>query len=159
MKLHYPDPPHYRKPLPESRVDELLAVDWFASVGRPELITESALSRDWEEFTLERRNDLTSIVSLRLQQRGSEWNKCARAFKGFFDEHVAPTVTRRLVQVHLPAELLMVVEWDIVSYMQELNYADVQRPSFFRSLWSAYQSGRFPCGWQGNYPEGALILG
>lgn len=157
MKIHYPDPPHYRKPLPEPRVDELLAVHWFGSVERPEIVAASALSPEWEDFTLERRNDLTALVAVRLQQRGSEWNKCAKAFRAFFDEHLAPTVTQRLAEAHLPTELLKVVAWDIVSYMQELNYADIRRPSFFQSLWLSYQSGRFPCGWDGDYPEGTLV--
>ncbi len=157
VKLHYPDPPHYRKPLPESRIDELLAVDWFASLEHPDIIAASALSHEWEDFTLERRNDLSALVSLRLQQRGSEWNKCARAFSAFFDEHLGPSVSQRLAEAQLPAELLKVVAWDIVSYMQELNYADIRRPSFFQSLWLSYQSGRFPCGWDGDYPEGTLV--
>ena len=135
VKLHYPDPPHYRKPLPESRIDELLAVDWFASLEHPDIITVSALSPEWEDFTLERRNDLSALVSVRLQQRGSEWNKCARAFSAFFDEHLAPSVSQRLVEAHLPAELLKVVAWDIVSYMQELNYADIRRPTAPSPSW------------------------
>jgi len=158
MKLHYPEPVRYRKPLPQARVDELGHGDWFSNITSPEQIAASALSSEWEDFTLERQNDLSSVVATRLQQQGSEWNKCARAFKSFFDEHLAPVITSKLKAAGLDDALLSVVAWDVVSYMQELNYADVRRPAFFQKLWQAYREGRFPCGWSGEYPKGELIV-
>jgi hypothetical protein len=157
VQIQYPDPPFYRKPLPAERVDELLKVDWFSSIKNPQIIAPLALSPEWEDFTLERRNDLTAFVSVKLQHRGSEWNKCARAFRAFFDEHLAPTVLERLAAANLSAELIGCVGWDIVSYMQELNYSDIRRPGFFQHLWLTYRSGNFPCGWNGSYPQGSLI--
>jgi hypothetical protein len=156
VKLRYPEQVFYRKPLPDARVDELLCVDWFSSIHSP-IVASSALSPEWEDFTLERRNDLTAFVSVKLQHRGSEWNKCAKAFRLFFDESLAPTVSDRLVAAHLSPELLKCVAWDIVSYMQELNYSDIRKPDFFQELWLAYRQGQFPCGWSGVYPQGALI--
>jgi hypothetical protein len=91
VKIHYPEPVHYRKPLPEERVDELLAVPWFSSVASADAAA-AALSPEWADFRLERRNDLTGFLATRLQQRGSEWNKCARAFGDFFDAHRGPPV-------------------------------------------------------------------
>jgi hypothetical protein len=155
VKIDYPEPVYYRKPLPEARVDELLAVDWFSSVGSRD-DAAAALSPDWEDFRLERRNDLTAIVAVRLQQRGSEWNKCARAFRQFFEQQLAPDISEHLSAARLPEALLSVVHWDIVSYMQELNYSDVRRPSFFQSLWRVYRQGHLPCGWIGDYPDGEL---
>ena len=156
MKITYPETVYYRKPLPEERVGELLSVDWFASVAAPAEAAPLALSPEWEDFRLERRNDLTALVAVRLQQRGSEWNKCARAFREFFDSHISTTITSRLAAAELPDSLMSVVRWDIISYMQELNYSDVRRPAFFQSLWLTYQRGHLPCGWLGEYPEGSL---
>ncbi len=156
MKLRYPEQVFYRKPLPYACVDEILCVDWFSSVRNPSSAS-SALSPEWEDFTLERRNDLSGLVAVRLQHRGSEWNKCAKAFRLFFDECLAPTVSSRLVASGLSTDLLKCVAWDIVSYMQELNYLDIRRPGFYHDLWSAYRRGEFPCGWSGAYPDGALI--
>ncbi len=157
MKFHYPEPVYYRKPLPEERVDELLTVEWFAAVTSPEEAARLALSPEWSDFRLERRNDLTAAVAVRLQQRGSEWSKCARAFGEFFDSHVSTTLAERLVTAKLPDSLLAIVRWDIITYMQELNYSDVLRPAFFQSLWHVYTQGHLPCGWLGVFPEGKLI--
>jgi hypothetical protein len=137
-------------------VGELLAVDWFAGVAAPAEAASLALSPQWEDFRLERRNDLTALVAVRLQNRGSEWNKCAQAFRGFFDSHISTTISSRLALAKLPDSLMSVVRWDIISYMQELNYSDVRRPAFFQSLWFAYQRGHLPCGWLGDYPDGRL---
>lgn len=141
----------------EERVAELTTIDWFSEVTSPESVAIAALSNTWEDFRLERRNDLTSVVAVRLQQRGSEWNKCAKAFTNFFDSYIAPTIKKRLSEIGLPDSLLDVVAWDIVNYMQELNYSDVRRPDFFGKIWTAYKQGHFPCGWEGDYPVGALI--
>ena len=156
VKLDYPEPVYYRKPLPEERLDELLSVPWFSSIGTPSIAAASALSPEWADFRLERRNDLTGLLATRLQQRGSEWNPCAKAFGAFYDSYLAATVSAALIPAGLPDALAPIVRWDIVSYMQELNYSDVRRPSFFHSLWELYRIGHFPCGWDGIYPAGSL---
>ncbi len=157
VKLHYPEPLRHRKPLPEARVQELLNVEWFTALRRPEMVEPMALSVGWEDFTLERRNELTEQVTVKMQRSGSEWNKCARAFRAFFDEHLASPVLQRLALVGLARALVQVVAWDIVCYMQELNYSDVRPPNFYQKLWLSYRNGRFPCGWDGDYPDGVLI--
>ncbi len=156
MKLRYPEQVFYRKPLPDASIDELLSVEWFASVRDPSTAS-AALSPEWEDLTLERRNELSGLVAVKLQHRGSEWNKCARAFRLFFDENLAPIVSERLVAARLSPDLLKCVAWDIVSYMQELNYSDIRRLGFYGDLWHAYRRGEFPCGWSGAYPNGTVI--
>ena len=106
VTITYPETVYYRKPLPEERVGELLTVDWFAKVAGPADAAQLALSPEWEDFRLERRNELTAFVAVRLQQRGSEWNKCARAFREFFDSHISMTITARLAGAALPDTLL-----------------------------------------------------
>ena len=156
MKLRYPEQVFYRKPLPETSVAELLSVEWFTAVRNPSTAS-SALSPEWEDFTLERRNDLSALAAVKLQHRGSEWNKCAKAFRLFFDEHLAPTVSARLLAARLSPDLLKCVAWDVVSYMQELNYSDIRPVGFYGVLWHSYRRGEFPCGWIGAYPDGVLM--
>jgi hypothetical protein len=50
------------------------------------------------------------------------------------------------------------VQWDILSVAIEAEYADVYPPGFFASQAYWYVHGHFPCGWQGDFPDGTLMI-
>jgi hypothetical protein len=50
------------------------------------------------------------------------------------------------------------VQWDILNVCMEAEYADIYPPGFYASQAYWYVKGHFPCGWQGNFPEGKLIM-
>jgi hypothetical protein len=167
MLLNYAKPLYYRPPFPEERLTETLTIPWFSAVTndnaepptcslalkRVPTVTnaaESISSDSWGDFQLERRNDLTSHLAVRMQHRDSEWNKCAVAFRDYFEREIVP-VLRAACQRHgLPESVLRGVGWDVVGYWQEVNYRDVRRPAFFNHLFELYRHGHLPCGWEGS---------
>jgi len=172
MPLRYPQTVHYRPPFPEARLTETLAIPWFAAVvpdntePPPGQLTLSrvasaaeavagAITASWADFRLERRNDLTKKVAIRLRHRDSEWNTCALAFREYFDRELSSVVRASLERHSLPQHLLSVVAWDVISYWQEINYEDVSRPGFFHDLFKLYGTGHLPCGWKGTDIETA----
>lgn len=66
----------------------------------------------------------------------------------------------RATNANLPAVYLEVVD-DVAADLENcaLGIA-VYGPgeSFFDLLWSVYRQGGWPCGWEGNYPEGRLVV-
>ena len=40
----------------------------------------------------------------------------------------------------------------------EAEFADVYPPGFYASQAYWYVKGHFPCGWQGEFPNGTLII-
>ena len=166
MLLHYAKPLHYRPPFPEERLTETLTIPWFSRVidddaqppgcslplKRVPTVGDAVASitgDSWADFQLERRNDLTAHLAVRMQHRDSEWNKCAVAFRDYFDREVVPALRAACQRHGLAESVLRGVTWDVVSYWQEVNYRDVRRPSFFSHLFELYRHGHLPCGWEG----------
>ena len=67
--------------------------------------------------------------------------------------------TERVVrESRLPQVFVHTVEWDIVHVCMEAEYADVYQPGYYASQAYWYVKGHFPCGWQGDFPNGKLII-
>jgi hypothetical protein len=47
---------------------------------------------------------------------------------------------------------------DIIGYLLELQYSEYVPPGFFTSVFKYYEQGYMPCGWDGEYPNGKLIV-
>jgi hypothetical protein len=58
----------------------------------------------------------------------------------------------------LPKVFLDTVDWDILNLCMEAEYADVYPPGFYASQAYWYLKGHFPCGWQGAFPKGKLVI-
>ncbi len=88
MPLRYPQTVYYRPPFPEERLTETLAIPWFSALlgAGAELAAcpltlrrvssvSAAVARvtadSWADFRLERRNDLTAHLAVRLRHRDS----------------------------------------------------------------------------------------
>jgi hypothetical protein len=157
---------HYRPPFPEVRLTETLEIPWFSAIamdnaeplrGQLTLLRVNSIADalagvatdSWADFRLERRNDLTKTIAVRLQHRDSEWNKCASAFREYFDREASALLRGALERHGLPQHILSVIAWDIICYWQEINYLDVARPGFFHGLFEVYRAGHLPCGWKG----------
>ncbi|WP_261643484.1 hypothetical protein [Erwinia mallotivora] len=51
------------------------------------------------------------------------------------------------------------IEWDIVHYLVEDAYKDkLKSDLLFFELLYFYESGYIPCGWNGEWPSGQLIV-
>ena len=59
---------------------------------------------------------------------------------------------------NLPQVFLDTVDWDIIGVLMEAEYADVYPPGYYASQAYWYVHGHFPCGWQGKFPKGKLII-
>jgi hypothetical protein len=45
-----------------------------------------------------------------------------------------------------------------VHLIVEDAYADLEPPTFYRDLFDVYARGRFPCGWEGAFPAGRVLV-
>jgi hypothetical protein len=61
-------------------------------------------------------------------------------------------------QNNLPTVFENMVQWDILGVCLESEFADLYPPGFFTSNAYWYTKGHFPCGWQGDFPQGKLMI-
>ena len=148
---------------------ELFTASWFTRVGYADTPSARVLqnwedaiasctSRAWEDLRLEAVNRYRERIAERSRERLRLWNQTV--------DDVEPTV-RELVHVKtsplvmgegLPARFVEVVEWDMLHVCLESEFADVFPPGFYAAQAYWYTVGHFPCGWDGNFPDGTRIV-
>ncbi|WP_245191422.1 hypothetical protein [Kosakonia oryzendophytica] len=149
-------------------VDRLLKINWFINLGKPtvlyhatQLTDENAFikeiaSGDWEDTTLEARNEITGHLAKKHSNDYQEWNTLAREAQGIIDTEITPLVTNNEVVQHV---ILDNIKWDLINYLMEDAYKKHLKGSlFFESLINIYEHGHIPCGWNGKWPVGKLII-
>lgn len=150
-------------------VDRLLKIDWFANVGNqcfiPNVKVAASLndanfslsSPDWENVTLEESNEISGYLAVKHTVIFQEWNQLAKDAKVFWKDELLKKIP------HLDGFdnvlFLQCIEWDVIHYLIEDAYKDkIKKPLFFDSLIHIYESGHMPCGWDGVWPNGKLVV-
>ncbi|MCB1636258.1 MAG: hypothetical protein KDI51_16850 [Xanthomonadales bacterium] len=144
--------------------DRLRVVPWFSTAGRSIGLTlpfpcrpvggaaaakEAIEQPEWEYWTLERRNDLTSFLRDRFRNRyAGQWNKIADKAVHFLGTEVEPRVLPAIADA-MPDSVVAVdaIRWDLAGALMEAAYADCRPPQFFTHLVTVYEAGHLPVGW------------
>jgi hypothetical protein len=150
-------------------LDELERAEWFSAVGHPvpgdlalvgswEEAIASCSSPEWDDLQLEAANELTGALAGLSRPRFDAWNDLVEGIRPLVIELVARK-TRDVVARHaLPKVFLDTVQWDVLHACMEAAYADLHPPAFFAGQAAWYARGHFPCGWEGTFPGGRLVL-
>lgn len=140
----------------------LFDIPWFSCVGNDSRISKSeAIDRvdsiEWENFQLDRSGDITEYLTLHNKDAYRQWNQITEELKLYLEVYIYPEVEEYLEAADFPKKLLTSIRWDVLSYLQEKTYEPYGVPLFFNLLIDSYKSGKLPCGWDGHFPEGALV--
>jgi hypothetical protein len=150
-------------------LEDLERANWFSHVGEKDTVAAIILpswedagrycsSLEWQNLCLEALNQYRERLVERSIGRFQKWNEIVTDVK----RTTIPFVRRKtqpIVSAHkLPKEFEGMVQWDILGVCMEAEYADVYPPGFYASQAYWYVKGHFPCGWEGKFPEGRLII-
>ncbi len=150
-------------------LEDLRQAHWFSNVGVVDTTAAKVLSSwdeaiascsslEWENLCLEAINQYRERLVERSVDRFKMWNTVVDAVKPAAQTLVREK-TRRVVEQHnLPPVFVATVDWDIVGLLMECEYADVYPPGFYASQAYWYVKGHFPCGWEGSFPKGRLVI-
>lgn len=151
------------------------AIDWFAQCGEslsldlsmetqqvkswPQAVS-SCKKTVWENAELEAQNQLTLWLHLNDKAHYQKWNDYVRSHKKAV---VTPLTERKIVPFQeehgLDIAVVHSVQWDILGALMENTYMSSGHSAFFfLELLMVYEAGHFPCGWQGDWPQGKLIV-
>ena len=156
-------------PTTDATLEKLERTAWFSRVGQPtaadvlvlaswEEAVEQCSSLEWENLNIDAFNDYRAELAERSKEKFRQWNEVVDELK----KRTIPLVRRKIQDVvraeRLPKRFEGMVQWDILGFCTEAEYADVCPPGFSTRLGAWYLDGHFPCGWWGNFPEGKLIV-
>ena len=112
----------------------------------------------WEGATAEAQGDLTGRLTKKCPRLYQEWNTLVSEADKLVADHVMPSALKIQASQGLPKLFLDCVEWDIGLAVMEHSYAKYSPHEFFRTLLKVYEKGHFPCGWDGEWPNGTLLV-
>jgi len=139
-----------------SLLDVTPSVVWLSSWD--EALKASELP-EWEDATLEAQNQLTLWLHLNAHADYQTWNERARRLKTELLPGLsaawAPHEAERAWSQSFKGSL----EWNILGAAMENEYLETGHPAmFFLELLTIYEAGHVPCGWEGRWPDGRLLV-
>lgn len=160
-------------PRTKATLEQLETANWFSLVGTMYGITqpgkvivltswqeaiEQCSTIEWENLCLEAQNQYRMRLLEKNKDRYLQWNDVVDMLKSTTIPFVQRKIEATVKQNDLPKVFEDTVQWDILGVCMESEFADVYPPGFFASNAYWYMKGHFPCGWQGEFPKGTLII-
>jgi len=152
-------------------LDRILNIDWFTNVGQPiprdlgdvvpvsswDQACEKCSDPLWEDVSAEARNDLTTHLNAVCKAEFQGWNRVIDQIKCNLEQPWR-RVRQMLDEQGLPMVIADCVEWDTMHAVATEYYSHCNPPPFFLELLVVYEQGHFPCGWDGAFPNGRLVV-
>jgi len=153
----------------KATLDRLLQSDWFSAVGEPagkDVVVlsswaeavKSCLSPHWIDTITEAANLNREQIYAASPTRMETWDGLVRETYDTARPLVHRKTERIIKEQRLPDKFEWRVCWDVVGVSIEVEYSDLLKPGFDAMIGEWYLKGHFPCGWQGEYPKGKLIV-
>jgi hypothetical protein len=155
-------------PRTNATLKQLNDVLWFRKIGVPDTKNAVVLnswhdairhadSEEWEGLCLDAANHFRMRLA-KNPDRLVHWNRIVEELKPRVEAFVLKKAREAISDNDLVDALLPTIQWDILHLCMEAEYADVFPPGFYASQGHWYMRGHFPCGWEGVFPEGKLII-
>lgn len=151
------------------------AIDWFGACEEPwvgelsiastavsTLIDAGAAHDDpaWEALTDAAAGRLGDYVAAHCPDEYLRWNALVRAIKERLTTRLMEDVWQPFADWYGFDRLFVLgVQWNVLHAALEHEYRGCGgRPEFFAHLLAVYRAGHIPCGWDGEWPEGRLLV-
>ncbi|KTS28522.1 hypothetical protein [Pantoea stewartii] len=150
-------------------ISRLKKVKWFVNVGKASSLQnirhvtnesdfiKHITSIEWENATIEAGNEITGYLAKKYTKEYQEWNSLVREAKDIISKEIIPLMkTINGIEENV---ILDNVKWDLVNFLMEDYYKEYLKGDlFFASLIEVYEDGHIPCGLEGKWPSGKLVI-
>lgn len=151
-------------------LEQLRRTAWFANFGTPisssDILAVSCWDDamgyggkpEWECLRLDIMNQESNVVLDHFGDDAFPWNDVADEIR----PQIRAMTEKSLASLGLSPRGHDVVRaqagWDTLLACLEVEYSDLVTCEFYRRLLRWYLEGHWPCGWEGKYPSGKLIV-
>jgi hypothetical protein len=156
-------------------IEGLHAVPWFGQVGEPldttgvrypadlRVAKRLCFSKSWDNTLTASGNQLTFFLAQNHSNLyDTTWNEIVDACTPLLMPIIGQAADAGVAKLKLrPAEkkvLFMTLRRQLVHACHELEYEDVMQGLLCLQLIPWYRAGHWPCGYQGTWPEGVLVV-
>lgn len=136
----------------EALFTELQRIPWFKSVGETIIDTNIHQVFTWEEAYQELQDESYTYASFHgdVDQSHPIWSLA------YDKAYEAVEASGRNQELEPGNPVARSAAWDIAGTAYQLTIG--VKDGFYVKLLEWYRKGHWPCGWQGTYPEGKLII-
>ena len=117
------------------------------------------LDDEQQNVLLDVRNTMSDLLEDEIYEH---WNLIAENSRNRFEPLIDRKVQEAYKAQRIPKKLAenkhYGIYWDIFHYVIECEYAEYLKPGVFSIKADLYLKGYFPCGWEGDFPVGRLIV-
>ncbi len=115
-------------------------------------------SIQYENICLEAANRMRKNIRDHSKKRLNGWNDTVAKIKYITQPMVIKKIEHIVICNNLPKSFIDTVQWDILHICMEAEYSDICRDEFYvrQAYW--YKIGHFPCGWEGDFPNGKFAV-
>lgn len=151
-------------------IRDLDSIDWFGNVGNAiesdlgDIVSVSSwhdaterCGPEWEDVVTKARNDLTMYLNRTCKAEFQDWNNVIGSITKELQEPWQQ-IREKVMQLNLPTVVADCAEWDTMHALAEEHFRQCNPPVFFAKLLKVYELGHFPCGWNGTWPDGNLVI-
>lgn len=152
-----------------SFIEKIRNIEWFNKTGS-RITAKVRCVKSWEEALAQCASPQweavqnTALSSCRLAVRSksvdsfARWNDIVDSIKAEISSIITEKTQRTIEVNQLPKVFVDCVNWDILSICIEHEYSSLYPGGYYRQWAHWYLEGHFPCGWEGEFPDGRLIV-
>jgi hypothetical protein len=129
------------------------------AVGSWQQASEECSKIEYNNLCNSARNQLSSAMHVVANEVYNQtWNVNVDEIKAFLKCYIDTNVNSLELPEEIISRIHAAVRWDLMLLGMEAEYSEYVKPAFFTGLSYWYNKGHFPCGWQGEYPQGKLMV-
>lgn len=120
---------------------------------------KTLISTDWKNICLEERGNITAYLSIHNKEEyNKNWNQFTRKIKLEILPQIIEKIQESISKKNLPESIIDDIKFNLTTILISDVFSDYYRSEFFQQLYQIYISGHLPCGWDGEYPNGNIVV-
>lgn len=158
--------------LNENVIERILKIEWLKNCRNLSIsptqdcirtdgsnVFSKASRNTWDNTRLEARGLVTGYLAVHAPKEFNPyWNPLVHQVRNQIWPRTEVALKTRVKQLGLPEFLTESIEFDVINMAVVLSYQEIVRSPFYENLLSTYCEGFLPCGWEGEYPNGCMIV-
>jgi hypothetical protein len=123
-----------------------------------ESVLESIRTVEWENAGIDTANLLRHQIRTHDPVQLNLWNDRVVDIKPQLEEVVYRKLTPWMQSRTLPPKVVNVVRWDLLHLCMYEGHKPYVSVPFYDEMRAWYLAGHLPCGWQGDFPAGQMMV-
>lgn len=155
-------------------IEELLSCKWLQNCGEQQNmpydfdfsfqedsreVIKTINSIEWENVCLEESGNITEYLAVHNKEEyNKNWNQLVKKIKLEVLPQIIDKIQEEIAKKGFPENVIDDIKFNLVTILTSDAYSKYYSSEFCSRLLKIYTSGHLPCGWDGEYPDGKIVV-